>query len=504
MNLNLKNMLVCKMMLLYTLAGLFLSGSLMAADDPTSRALKLYEQHHYEEASRLLGSEYAGLGDKSQFGANLELGMIELGNAKLYQGLYQTALKIELDYLKQLGKQKTGAASHLVEFYLGKALLQGDKPAEALSHLQRYIAFTGSKQPEVAFAQIELGLAYSRQKKTAQATAIWSKLDIRKPEIKAALAGAYAVSGMQKYKPSDMADAALGEAKRQNYSPTSAMLRNLLRAYTHSGSTEKALALLNANEYKEASNVEQLGASKSISFYDLSLLEDMSAAYLEAAVMHFKSAGRDQKTSSRASYFLTDAYLMQGNLDAAMHAATDFLTQQNMPESYRDSARIFQASTQYKAGLRNEAIANWQMLAEKASDSPMVLAEIISACAYTGANCAKPENIALAVVEKGEGKKYYPLVAALGKYYLQQSDYSKAILYMEAGRDKANKNKIEANDPLMLVALAEAYYRKKNYSENLEIYFELSKQFPVVRQIQEAMQGIYSMQQKSAGEVKIY
>ena len=56
----------------------------------------------------------------------------------------------------------------------------------------------------------------------------------------------------------------------------------------------------------------------------------------------------------------------------------------------------------------------------------------------------------------------------------------------------------------MLVGLAEAYYRKKNYAENLEIYFELGKQFPVVRQIQEAMQGIYSMQQKSAGEVKIY
>jgi pentatricopeptide repeat protein len=75
---------------------------------------------------------------------------------------------------------------------------------------------------------------------------------------------------------------------------------------------------------------------------------------------------------------------------------------------------------------------------------------------------------------------------------------------MEAGRDKSNKNKIESNDPLMLVSLAEAYYRTKKFSEALEIYFEMSKQFPEVRQIQEAMQGIYSMEHKSAGDVKIF
>jgi hypothetical protein len=31
----------------------------------------------------------------------------------------------------------------------------------------------------------------------------------------------------------------------------------------------------------------------------------------------------------------------------------------------------------------------------------------------------------------------------------------------------------------------------------------MSKQFPQVRQIQEAVQGIYAMEQKSAGDVKI-
>jgi hypothetical protein len=55
----------------------------------------------------------------------------------------------------------------------------------------------------------------------------------------------------------------------------------------------------------------------------------------------------------------------------------------------------------------------------------------------------------------------------------------------------------------MLADLSDAYYRTKKFSEALEIYFEMSKQFPQVRQIQEALQGIYSMEHKSAGDVKI-
>ena len=55
----------------------------------------------------------------------------------------------------------------------------------------------------------------------------------------------------------------------------------------------------------------------------------------------------------------------------------------------------------------------------------------------------------------------------------------------------------------MLVNLAEAYYGSRQFSEALEIFFEMSKQFPAVRQIQVALQGVYSMEQKSVGDVKI-
>ena len=84
-----------------------------------------------------------------------------------------------------------------------------------------------------------------------------------------------------------------------------------------------------------------------------------------------------------------------------------------------------------------------------------------------------------------------------------KKDYTKSIAYMEVGRNKSNKNRIEYNDPLMLINLAEAYYQTMRFSEALEIYFAMSKQFPAVRQIQVAMQGVYSMEQKSAGDARI-
>jgi len=102
------------------------------------------------------------------------------------------------------------------------------------------------------------------------------------------------------------------------------------------------------------------------------------------------------------------------------------------------------------------------------------------------------------------GERYQRLNFALGSYYLRKKDYARAISYMEAGADKSNKNRSKPMTRKMLAGLAEAYYRTKKFSEGLEIFFEMSKEFPVVRQIQESeCRASYSWQQRSAGDVKI-
>ena len=70
-------------------------------------------------------------------------------------------------------------------------------------------------------------------------------------------------------------------------------------------------------------------------------------------------------------------------------------------------------------------------------------------------------------------------------------------------RNKSNKNKLEWNDPLLLLALSAADYRNNQYAQALETLFELSKTLPGLRPLQWSLQGVYAARQKSAGEARI-
>src|SRR5881628_1771608 len=64
-----------------------MAGAAWASDDAVVRAMRLYEQHHYEEAARTLQADLPALNPTSRAAAYLTLGMIYLGNAELHRGL---------------------------------------------------------------------------------------------------------------------------------------------------------------------------------------------------------------------------------------------------------------------------------------------------------------------------------------------------------------------------------------------------------------------------------
>src|SRR5205807_9739382 len=133
-----------------------------------------------------------------------------------------------------------------------------------------------------------------------------------------------------------------------------------------------------------------------------------------------------------------------------------------------------------RQGRRAEAESAWTAMAESGSD-PEVLADIVLGCADAQAQCSKVLARVGQVTEARDGRRYQRLNFALGSYYLRKKDYARAISYMEPGRAKSNKNKIEANDPEMLGGLPEAYFRTKQCSEGLEIFFERSTECTVLR-----------------------
>src|SRR5713226_4215352 len=433
-----------------------LSAPAAAADDPAAVAMKLYNKNQYESAARGLRAALPALDASQHSTAWLTLGMIYLRNAELHRELYRTAAVIELDYLRKLAAMSGPSRSRYVDLYLGEAFLQTGDAAQAQRYLEQFRSQPGVADRHKTLAVIGLGLAHSLGKDSALADEFWATVDGSDPETRTALAAAYATAGLRDKDPLALAEAAYADLKKSARNLSPAMLRDLLHVYARSGQTDRGLDLARRADLKTPADAEVQGKAKTINFYDLTLFADLATLYTQAAVSALEKAGVDAKLKGTADYYLP------------------------------------------------EALSVWEELAQKQPADPDILADVVLQCLRIKAECTKIVTRAGVFAEAGEGKKFFSLNRALGRYYLSKRDYSRALLHLEAGRDKSRKNKIEANDPAMLVNLAEAYYRVKKFSENLEIYFEMSKEFPVVRQIQDAMQGIYLMENKSAGDVKIF
>lgn len=478
-----------------------MAGTASAADDAVARAMRRYERHQYEEAARTLQADLPTLSPASRASAYLTLGMIYLGNAELHRELHEAAIAVQLDYLKKLAAVRGGGGSRFVSLYLGTTLLENGHPGEARRYLERFRAQPRLPPRYRAIAEANLGLCHFLRKDAPSARALWAAIDTADPEVQAALAAVYSRAGLKDKDPVAMGDAAL---RRVGSSPSARMLENLVTVYARAGLTDKSLELLKQADLKSASHTEVLGRTKTINFYDVSALGDLTTLYRQASVLYLEKAAADAQLKPTADYYLGAAYVEVGNAELSLRATGAFLSVRPAPPQYQNRARVRYATGQYLRGMRGEAMAAWEELAQGQPADPEVLAEIFLGCERARADCARIEPWATRALEAGEGKKTRPLNIALGKRSLRRKDYGRAVAYLEAGRDKSNKNRIEANDPTMLVNLAEAYYRSRQFSEALEIYFEMSKHFPVVRRIQEAMQGTYSIEHKSAGDVKIF
>ena len=469
------------------------------ADDPVNAATKLYEKRRYEQAARML----EGVKDIAPQG-QLVLGMIYLRNADLHEVLARTAAAAELDYLDKLLKASAEGHSRYARLYLAEALLARGNAREAARHFEQVRADPAIDSRYRAIASIGLGSALWTQRDAVRARGLWSGAAGADRAAEITLARAAAQARARAVDVKSLRRVADGAGNARELSPRAR--RYLIEIYLAAGVPDEALAVAQAADLGMASYVEgfkvSTGTAKSISFYDLALLTDLAQLYRELARRQLEQAAADARMKPSAEYYLAEALNALGANDEALAFVQAFLARPQAPAQYRERARARQALITHRQGRGAEAESAWTAMAGSSSD-PEVLADIVLGCADAQAQCAKVLARVGQVIEAGDARRYRRLNFALGSYYLRQKDYARAIAYMEAGRDKSNKNKIEANDPEMLAGLAEAYYRIKKFSEGLEIFFEMSHEFPVVRQIQEAVQGVYSMEQRSAGDVRI-
>lgn len=479
----------------------FLASVGEAADDPVQKAMKAYEKHRYEEAAHDLRQTLPGLPAGKKSAAQLVLGMIALRSAELHRELAGLSVAVNSDYLRRLAAQRSGRSRYCTLF-LGLAELEAGREGRATKALDTFLA--GTQDPGArTIARIAQGSAALLRGGRQEAEALWAEASGDDPEVKAALADALSRAGKREPDPTALCDGAVTVSQKGGKTPSIDVVKSCVGVYARSGATDKGAGLLERADLKAYSYRESLGKSKVISFYDVRLLPNLADHLLAVALEAFVQAAADPQLKSIANYYLGEAHMLAGNGDDAAKALAVFLSSPQAPPQVRNRAMVLQGAIQYKKGQRTEAVGTWDDLIKRQPGDPELFADILSVCGTLRIDCPRPAQAGAALAEKGEGRRFAALHIGLGRYYLGRKDDGRAQAAFEAGRDKGNKNKIEFNDPLMMTALAGTYYRTKKYSEALEIFFEMSKQFPQVRQVQEAFQGIYSMEQKSAGDVKI-
>jgi tetratricopeptide (TPR) repeat protein len=477
-----------------------------AADNSLNRGLQLYSKHLYAEAGNTLYA-YLPAASPTELGrTRLGLGMTFLASAQLYRELYRASLRAQMDYLGSLAASKEPKRSRYANLYLGRAALESGKLVEAASLLNKCVRDQAMRPEDRALARVYLGECLYGQGKIKDAERLWSGLNLRDPEVRSGLAATYSRLGLEGKKPLAMGEEALAMARQSKRGPSLRVITNLIELYAREGRSEKGLALVGQTDLSAYSCEESVDAHKVIRFYDPSLLSTLSLLYARASLEYLERATTDTQVTHAAHYYLGAAHAQFGSPVTSNQMLDLVLATGEVPGEYRSKAAVLRAANRRRQGdpkQMPEMQTEFERLAGPTAEAP-VIAEGLSACTALAVECPDIERMASDLAGTGDRATLADLYRALGSYYIQRRDYAKAISSFEAGRDKSNKNSIVHNDPLMLVNLAAAYYETRQYSEALEIYFEMSKYFPAVRQNQVVVQGVYAREQKSAGDARLF
>ena len=485
------------------LMALVLKASLSMAIDPINQGMQSYKNHHYEDASATLLAHMNLVEPNQQGKLYLGLGMNFLACAEVYQELYRTALSVQLDYLSKLLAFDKEEGSHYAKLYLGRSLLYSGKPAEAAVLLRACLKDKKIEPRDRSLAKIALASAYYLQGKKKNADELWNLVDKTSPEVVSALAATYSRLGLAERKPLAMGAQVRHMMEQTQQGGSILLINNLITVYAREGQIDQGLRLIKGSDMSGFFHEETMGKNKIVRFYDPSLLDNLAVLYGRASMEYLEKAATEKNIKGVAQYYLADAAAQFGRMERSIEILDDALASGLLPSPYREKAELFQRLARFwqSSGRQSQMHLENSTMEQK---EPWVLADTLLICNRFNLDCSEIAGKASTLVGGIDGKRLETLHYALGRYYLRKEEYEQAIACMETVRDKSNKNKIKYNDPLLLIDLAEAYYRSKGFSEALEIYFGMQDQFPAVRQIQVFMQGVYAMEQKSAGDAKLF
>jgi tetratricopeptide (TPR) repeat protein len=479
------------------------------AADFRAAAGDAYRSGRYDPGIRALRTEIAKLppGPSAARAEALYLvGRLELRKAELVTELGRAGRRHAADHLARLAAGPTPLRR--VGYFLGLARLEsGESAAAAAAFRQAVKAIppTATGEDLVIRQLAELRLRAPRDL-TAPPTA--------DPRVAAEAGFLLATVGRDPARGLAVADAALVEAARAGGQPSASVVRATAGARLAAGRIDEALALLEGSEPHLPASTEKSGPVHQVEYYDVVVLRLLAEATARAAARDLALAAEiaEAPLLREAALFAgARARLLVGDAKGALTALGPLAAPATLGPA--GAARVKAQAGRARAALREKAGAArlWQEALAEAGNDPDALGELAEALAEAHARGEADVKLVQALLARAgavaDGSPRRPPQAlTLGLVALAAAaggDPATLVAQLERARDKSAKNRLDANDPVFLARLAQAEVRARLFSEALEIYFEMAKAYPEVRQVQEALQGVYAAEQVAGGEVRI-
>ncbi len=470
-----------------SLTALTLASPASAAVKPgLEGAQDLFRRNRWEEARTHLRAQWSGLPAKDRPAATFLIGRSYVREAEFYRAVRELGVEVGITYLKDLAKERTNRRIALIPLFTALYRLEAGENRAAARELLGASRLRALPQEWKAVARLRRAVALRRDGGARSGVSLPAQPSVEARFWKMVTTG---VADASSLKPATRSERLLAAA--------------VLFRGRRAAAAEQLLADLDLDRPDAEDSSDP---KKVLRFYDPVIALAWERVCWERAVIALRplAVGGTGVERTLAAYY-TGLSLFEVS---AFDEATRFLEQASaasLPAPLQSSAKVLLAARSWGKRIprASELRPVWEATQAQA-DSVLVWdglrrPELDRTEPFTTKLDARLKRL-LRSRERASG-------ALVGRWAFARlrrgADVGALLETLAEHRDDSNKNKIDRNDPLLLMALAAANHRNQQYAQSLETLFELSKSFLGLRWLQWNLQGVYAARQKAGGEMRI-
>ncbi|HEB29709.1 MAG TPA: hypothetical protein ENI15_02395 [Spirochaetes bacterium] len=494
--------------LLYTLCFLLIwAASLYPVPKEIEDALKLNRINHFDEALEIIERALIDERIKPDITSAYTVGRILYRKGEFYREAAKLAVLNNIEYLEHV-KEKEPVLPDEIKLFLGINYFFNNQYLEGAGLLSQVVENKAIDDNLYGLALVYLGASYHKTGEKERAADLWAKVNSDKPLAYSTLGYIYAYLRIN---PSE-GEKITKEVLELSQGPGVQNIDTIRINYAYT-----LLSLQRFGEaYREISDIDldtpihifRQDPNKEIRFYDPTILASYSEILFGESIKNLEPivTASSGELASFASYYVAQMYVYLRDYEKSLKFAVKAKKLSVVSSLTRVRAVACEASVNILLGKTKKGLRLLRKEIDRIYGKPSALLEMIKVVISSDVDNASVKDLVNEIesyVYETEWKRSRRDIALLGEVSFFSGQYTNALYYLESARDKGNKNKIETNDPNFLLKLSYVYYIKEYYPESLEILFSLGSRFSGIRPLQDAVQSVYSYQQRGSGETLI-